>query len=167
MKKTRLHHVDAVDLQILSSLQVNGRLANSQLAADVNLSAPSCLERTKKLEKLGLIKGYSAVLNPQLLGQDLLVFVKISLAKSADPRDDYAAFEERLVPLAGVLECHMVSGDFDYLLKIRASDIQAYHNLLNKYILSHPGVRDSHSYIVLREIKESTQLSLDNVNASH
>ena len=167
MKKSRLHHVDAVDLQILSSLQVNGRLANSQLAADVNLSAPSCLERTKKLEKLGLIKGYSAVLNPQLLGQDLLVFVKISLAKSADPRDDYAAFEERLVPLAGVLECHMVSGDFDYLLKIRASDIQAYHNLLNKYILSHPGVRDSHSYIVLREIKESTRLSLDNVNASH
>ena len=167
MKKTRLHQIDTVDLQILSALQNNGRLTNAQLSADINLSPPSCLERTKKLEKLGLIKGYSTVLDPQLLGQDLLVFVKISLAKSADPKDDYAAFENKLVPLAEVLECHMVSGDFDYLLKIRASDIQAYHDLLNKYILSHPGVRDSHSYIVLREIKESTSISLDNVNINN
>ena len=163
MKKTKLHQVDALDLQILEQLQKNGRLANSQLATSVGLSAPSCLERIKKLEKIGLIKDYRAILNAQQLGQGLLVFVKVSLAKSADPKNDYVAFESRLAPIPEVLECHMVSGDFDYLLKIRANDIQAYHALLNECVLAHPSVRDSHSYIVLREIKEETGLSLEKI----
>ena len=164
MKRSRVHPIDAVDLNILEQLQRCGRLANSQLANMVGLSAPSCLERTKKLEKLGLIRDYRAILNPKPLEQSLLVFAKVSLAKGAEPNNDYEAFEQRLQPLPQVLECHMVAGDFDYLLKIRAADIHDYHSLLNQHILAHPGVIDSYSYIVLKEVKEETYLSLEQLN---
>ena len=150
--------LDRTDLKILQELQAEGRLSNTELAKRVNLSPTPCSERVKLLEKQGFIQGYEARLNPKLLNLELLVFVEISLMRTSP--DVFAEFSKAVRALPQVLECHLVSGNFDYLIKARVADMKAYRELLGETLLTLPGVSDSRTYVVMEEVKENQALSI-------
>ena len=150
--------LDRIDRSILRELQKDGRMANVELSRRVGLSATPCLERVKRLEKNGFIKGYTAVVAPEKLDAALLVFVEIRLMRtSPDVFDD---FKKSVIDLPQVLECHLVSGDFDYLVKARVADMAAYRNLLGETLLTLPGVSGSRTYVVMEEVKESGEIQI-------
>lgn len=148
--------IDRIDRSILRELQTNGRLANVELARRVGLSATPCLERVKRLEATGYIRGYEAVLSPSKLSSALLVFVEIRLNHTSP--DVFKEFKKAVIELPQVLECHLVSGDFDYLVKARVADMVAYRKLLGETLLTLPGVSGSRTYVVMEEVKESRTL---------
>jgi Lrp/AsnC family leucine-responsive transcriptional regulator len=152
-RRASSRELDKIDRHILRLLQAEGRLSYVELGERVGLSTTPCMERVKRLEREKFILGYGARLNPQKLEASLLVFVEISLSsKSADIFDE---FRRAATKLPHVLECHLVSGDFDYLIKARISEMASYRKLLGDILLKLPGVRESKSYIVMEEIKES------------
>lgn len=158
MKKQVITDIDRIDRAILRELQSDGRMANVELSRRVGLSATPCLERVKRLEKQGYIKGYGAILAPELLESALLVFVEIRLTRtSSSVFDD---FKKSVIDLPQVLECHLVSGDFDYLVKARVADMTAYRELLGETLLMLPGVNGSRTYVVMEEVKESHCISV-------
>lgn len=150
--------LDRIDFRILKELQANGRVSNVELAKKVGLSATPCLERVKRLETNGFIEGYEARLNPNKLSASLLVFVEIRLTRTSP--DVFEEFKQAVMDLPMILECHLVSGDFDYLLKARVADMKAYRTLLGETLLTLPGVSASRSYMVMEEVKESQQLPI-------
>lgn len=148
--------LDRIDRQILRELQEDGRLSLTELGERVGLSTTPCTERVRRLENDGIIMGYSARLNPVHLEAGLLVFVELNLAyKSADVFDE---FRRAVLKLPHVLECHLVSGDFDYLIKARINEMASYRRLLGDILLTLPHVRESKSHIVMEEVKESLDL---------
>lgn len=150
--------LDRIDHQILEILQKEGRIAISELAARVNLSTTPCSERVKRLEREGIIMGYHARLNPKMVDRNLLVFLEIKLsAKSGDVFDQVA---RNLSALPEVLECHLISGEFDYLVKARLKEMSAYRRLLGDLLKQLPASASSHSYVVMEEVKESLYLDL-------
>ena len=151
--------LDRIDRKILQALQQDARISNVALARQVNLTPTPCLERVRRLERDGYIKGYTAVLNPQMLDAALLVFVEISLLRNSP--DAFRDFRRQVSRLGRVLECHLVSGNFDYLIKARVKDMQEYRELLSDKILALPGVSNSRSYVVIEEVKEGIGLQLD------
>ena len=151
--------LDRIDKNILVELQNNGRLSNVELSKRVGLSPTPCLERVKKLEQEGVITGYSANLNPNVLNVALLVFVEISLSRTGP--DVFEEFSKAVMDLDVILECHLVSGSFDFLLKTRVSDMQAYRNLLGDTLLTLPSVSDSKTYVVMEEVKSGNKLPID------
>ena len=151
--------IDRIDRRILRTLQDDGRTSITDLAERVGLSATPCSERVKRLERDGFITGYHARLSPQALGQSLLVFVEIRL--SAKSGQIFEEFKREVLKLPNVLECHLVSGDFDYLIKARIPEMNAYRRLLGDMLLGLPGARESKSYVVMEEIKESLALSVE------
>ncbi|OMH25903.1 Lrp/AsnC ligand binding domain-containing protein [Motiliproteus sp. MSK22-1] len=156
VKKTR--ELDRIDRNILRKLQENGRMSYVELASEVGLSTTPCLERVRRLEKDGVIKGYTAILEPKLLEAALLVFVEISLTyRSGTVFDD---FKREVMKIPHVMECHLVSGDFDYLIKARISEMSAYRELLGELLLALPNVDKSRSYIVMEEVKESSAITV-------
>jgi Lrp/AsnC family leucine-responsive transcriptional regulator len=158
-KSSVVRDLDRIDRRILRTLQEDGRISNTELAERVGLSATPCSERVKRLERDGFITGYHARLSPQALGQSLLVFVEIRLsAKSGRIFDE---FKREVLKLPNVLECHLVSGDFDYLIKARIPEMNAYRRLLGDMLLGLPGARESRSYVVMEEIKESLALTIE------
>lgn len=150
--------LDRIDKRILTELQRNGRISYVDLAEKVGLSSTPCMERVKRLEKDGYIQGYYARLDPQLLGYRMLVFVEISLSYQSP--DAFQKFNKAVDNLPYILECHLVSGDADYLIKARIDDMSEYRALLGDMLLTLPGVKTSKSYIVMEEVKESQQLPL-------
>jgi len=150
--------LNRIDLNILRKLQENGRTTNTDLAQSVGLSATPCAERVKRLQNLGYIKSWGARLNPRLLDLELLVFVEITLLRTS--QDVFAEFRDAIVKLPQVLECHLVSGNFDYLLKARIADMAAYRKLLGETLLTLPGVSDSRTYVVMEEVKEDQALAI-------
>jgi len=150
--------LDRTDRRILECLQADGRISNVALAKKVNLTPTPCLERVKRLERDGYIRSYTALLNPQLVEAGLLVFVEVDLLRTSP--DVFREFRKGASQLPEVLDCHLVSGNFDYLIKARVSDMQEYRELLGEKILSLPGVSGSRSYVVMEEIKETTYLPL-------
>lgn len=158
LAKVLLNQLDKIDRRILRELQRDGRLANVELARRVGLSPTPCLERVKKLEDEGYIRGYHAHLDPARLGAGLLVFVEIRLTRTA--RDVFEEFKQAVVALPQVLECHLVSGDFDYLIKARVADMGAYRRLLGETLLTLPHVSGSRSYAVMEEVKETFELAV-------
>jgi len=148
--------LDRTDRLILKYLQQDGRISNVALAKKVNLSTTPCYERVSRLERHGYIRGYTALLDPHLVDAGLLVFVEIDLLRTSP--DAFRNFRREAVRLPEMLECHLVSGNFDYLLKARVKDMQEYRSLLGEKILALPGVSDSRSYVVMEEVKESTVL---------
>ena len=160
MKKPnfQIKSLDRTDRSILSELQGNGRITNVELARRVNLSATPCSERVKALEEMGYIEGYRAKLNPRMLQLELLVFVEISLLRTS--ADVFADFKEAVIKLPQVLECHLVSGNFDYLIKARVADMADYRKLLGETLLTLPGVSESRTYVVMEELKETQALPL-------
>ncbi len=158
-KKVFINQMDKIDRRILRELQRDGRLANVELAKRVGLSPTPCLERVKKLEDEGYIRGYHARLDPGRMGAGLLVFVEIRLLRTA--MDVFEEFKRAVVVLPQVLECHLVSGDFDYLIKARVPDMAAYRRLLGETLLTLPHVSGSRSYAVMEEVKETLELEVD------
>ncbi|HCA25013.1 MULTISPECIES: Lrp/AsnC ligand binding domain-containing protein [Pseudomonadaceae] len=157
-RKASSRELDRIDRHILQLLQEEGRMSYVELGERVGLSTTPCMERVKRLEREKFILGYGARLNPQKLQANLLVFVEISLySKSADIFDD---FRRAATKLPHVLECHLVSGDFDYLIKARISEMASYRKLLGDILLRLPGVRESKSYIVMEELKETLALPI-------
>lgn len=144
---------DLIDRKILDLLQRDGRLPMTELAARVGLSATPCTERVKRLEREGVITGYHARVNPHALGRSLLVFVEIKMSiKSGDVFD---RVRKELLFVPEVMECHLVSGDFDYLLKARISEMGEYRRLLGNILLKLPAAVESRSYVVMEELKET------------
>jgi Lrp/AsnC family leucine-responsive transcriptional regulator len=152
-------NLDRIDKKILRILQVNGRISMTELSEKVGLSITPCTERVRRLERDGVIEGYYARLNPQALGASLLVFVEIKL--NAKSGEIFEAFRREVLKLPQVLDCHLVSGDFDYLIKARITDMSLYRKLLGDILLKLPGANESKSYVVMEEIKESLVLPVE------
>ncbi|MBO3660519.1 winged helix-turn-helix transcriptional regulator [Acinetobacter variabilis] len=153
-----MRKLDRIDRMILDILQRDGRIAISELASRVNLSTTPCSERVKRLERDGIIMGYHARLNPEKLEKNLLVFLEIKLsAKSGDVFEQVAL---DLSEIPEVLECHLISGDFDYLVKARLKEMSAYRRLLGDLLKKLPSSASSHSYVVMEEVKESSYLDV-------
>jgi Lrp/AsnC family leucine-responsive transcriptional regulator len=146
--------LDRIDRRILRVLQEDGRISFVDLASRVGLSTSPCLERVRRLEKEGYIRGYAARLDPHRLGVKLLVFAEISLNYSSP--DIFEQFRDAVLVYPEVQECHLVSGDFDYLIKLRVVDMNDYREVLGRILHSLPGiVRDSRTLVVMEEGKES------------
>ncbi len=130
----------------------------TELAEQVGLSTTPCTERVRRLEREGVIEGYSARVNPKALGLPLLVFVEIKLASKSG--DIFEAFRREVLKLPQILDCHLVSGDFDYLIKARIPDMSQYRELLGDILLKLPQAEESRSYIVMEEVKETLELPI-------
>jgi Lrp/AsnC family transcriptional regulator, leucine-responsive regulatory protein len=150
--------LDTIDRRILRELQADGRITNLKLAEAVHLSPTAVLERVKRLTRDGVILGYSARLNPALLGAGLLVFIEVLLDRTLP--DVLNHFRAAVQARPEVLECHLVAGGFDYLLKTRVADMTAYRALLGDSIWTLPGVRETRTYAVMEEVKYRTDLPL-------
>jgi len=150
--------LDRIDKNILDELQNDGRISNVELSKRVGLSPTPCLERVKRLELERYILGYKAILNPEKLEAALLVLVEITLTKtSPDVFDD---FSKAVHKLDVIQECHLVSGNFDFLLKTRVADMFAYRELLGDTLLRLPAVSESRTYVVMEEVKSSNLLPI-------
>ncbi|MFQ3230787.1 Lrp/AsnC ligand binding domain-containing protein [Reinekea sp.] len=158
MAEFKKRELDRLDRNILHALQQDARISYVDLAEKVGLSSTPCIERVKRLEKDGYIEGYYTRLNPKALGYGMLVFVEISLSYQSP--DAFQTFNQAVSRLPYILECHLVSGDADYLLKARIEDMSEYRALLGDMLLTLPGVKHSKSYIVMEEVKETQELPL-------
>jgi Lrp/AsnC family leucine-responsive transcriptional regulator len=150
--------LDRTDARILRVLQVDGRISNLKLAEEVHLSPTAVLERVKRLTRDGYILGYQARLNPDKLGAGLLVFIEVVLDRTT--HDAMNIFKAAVQVRPEILECHLVAGGFDYLIKTRVADMQAYREFVGSVIWSLPGVRETRTYAVMEEVKNSTALPI-------
>lgn len=151
--------LDRIDRRILNELQHDGRLSNVELSRRVGLSPTPCLERVRRLETQGYISGYEARLAPEKLGASMLVFVEITLVKTSV--DIFEEFSAAVRKLDDIQECHLVSGNFDYLLKTRVADMSSYRKLLGDILLRLPGVSESRTYVVMEEVKHSSYVKIN------
>lgn len=149
---------DTIDRRLLSELQQDGRVSVVDLANRVGLSPTATTERLKRLTRDGFILGYAARLNPEKLDRGLLIFIEVKLDRTTP--DVFDRFARAVVRAPEVLECHMVAGGFDYLVKTRVADMTAYREFLGEVLLSLPGVRETHTYAVMEEIKNTAALPL-------
>lgn len=150
--------LDRIDIKILDLLQKDGKISNIKLAEAVNLSATAALARVQKLTAEGYILGFEAKLNPQLLGANFVVFVEILLDKTTPNALD--AFSDAVVQYSEIMACHMISGGFDFLVKIRCADMDEFRRISGQVLWQLPGVKETRSYPVMEVIKDSSQLKL-------
>ncbi len=150
--------IDRIDLKILDVLQRDGRISNLKLAEAVALSPTAVLARVARLTRDGYILGYEARLNPLKLGAGMMVFVEVLLDRTTP--NVFAAFKAAVQVRAEIMECHMVAGGFDYLIKTRLADMQAYRDFAGTVLWQLPGVRETRTYAVMEEVKSSTWLPL-------
>jgi len=152
----KMLELDRIDRKILAILQAQGRISNTELAERIGLSMSPCSERVKRLERGGVITGYHARVAPAAVGRELLVFVEITLSSKSAEVFDKVRTELQLMP--EVQECHLVSGSFDYLVKARLSGMDEYRNLLGAILKKLPVPAQSHSYVVMEQVKETLEL---------
>ena len=151
--------LDRIDIKILDILQKDGRISNIKLAEEVNLSPTAALARVQKLVSEGFILGYEAKLNPKLLGNNFVVFVEILLDKTTPNALD--EFSDAVVQYPEIMACHMISGGFDFLVKIRCADMDEFRRISGQVLWQLPGVKETRSYPVMEVIKDSAQLYLN------
>jgi DNA-binding Lrp family transcriptional regulator len=144
---------DAIDRRILEELQNDGRMTNVELATKVGLTAPPCLRRVRTLEETGVIEGYHAALNPNLLGYAITVFAMVSLKSQAEA--DLRAFEDHISTLEPVRECHMLNGEIDFILKIVAHDLQEFQSFLTTHLTPAPNVAGVKTSLTIRTSKHT------------
>jgi DNA-binding Lrp family transcriptional regulator len=149
---------DELDRLIVHELQQNARISNAELARRVELSPPATLARIRRLEESGLIQGYSAKVDRKLAGYDLLCFVSVSL--QVHDTEQLYAFRNAVREIPRVLECHHVTGDYDYLLKVVAHDTADLEDFLVNQLTPAPGVARIHTSVVLSETKPPSSLEL-------
>jgi len=152
------HEIDRTDKAILRILQRDASLSNVALAAKVNLSAPACLRRVERLKQMGLITGIVALLNPRSLDAGMLVMIGVVLDRSTP--DSFSDFEKAAVKVSGCMECHVVSGEFDYFMLLRTRDGEAFNRLHAEQLLHLPGVRQIRSFMVLKQVLSTTQFPI-------
>jgi Lrp/AsnC family leucine-responsive transcriptional regulator len=166
--------IDAIDRRILAILQENGRLSNQEIADRVNLSPSPCLRRIRRLEEIGVIRGYVALLDAQMLGLDLLAYVNVRLEKRGGPvlsaRADGTPgragathselFRAAVQGWPEVVACHAMTGDMDYLLRVQVRDMAHFSRFVQDQLLRHPSVIDVKSSFSLEKFKETTALPL-------
>ena len=150
--------LDRIDLKILQCLQLDGRMSNLKLADSVSLSATAVLARVNRLTKEGYILGYEARLNPLKLGAGMMVFVELLLDRTTP--NVFEAFKAAVQVRSEIMECHMVAGGFDYLLKTRMADMAAYRDFAGNVLWQLPGVRETRTYAVMEEVKNTSHLPL-------
>jgi DNA-binding Lrp family transcriptional regulator len=150
--------LDRVDRAILRLLQRDASISNVALAAKVNLSAPACLRRVERLKEAGLIRGIVALLEPALLHAGMLVIIGVVLDRSTP--DSFAAFEKAAQKVSGCMECHVVTGEFDYFMLVRTRDSESFNRLHAEQLLYLPGVRQIRSFMVLKEILSTTSFPI-------
>lgn len=152
------YKLDEADRRILRVLQQDGRITNQDLAASCNMSASSCFERVRRLRERGVIIGYTALIDPKFAERELLIFIEVLLDRTTS--DIFDQFAERIRRSPEVLECHMVAGGFDYLVKVRMKDMAAYRAFLADTLIIMPGVRETRTYAVMEEVKDTSVLPL-------
>ena len=145
-----MHDLSKVDRRILALLQQDGRLSVAEIGRRVGLNPSPCADRIKRLESMGVIKGYQAKLSPEALDAGLVVFVQVRLQRTAG--DAFEAFTEAIELIPEVEGCHLVSGDFDFLIKARVKDMSHYKTLLAGSLLQLPNVQESKSYPVMETV---------------
>jgi len=155
MQKNKLNKIDN---NILRQLQIDGRITFAKLAHKVGLTTSPCIDRVRRLEREGYIKQYTTQLNPELLGAGLVVFVQIRLERTS--REGFQKFQDAVSLLPEIQECYLVSGSFDYLIKARVADMEAYRKLLGDTLLTVPGVAESTSIVAMETAKETIAINL-------
>ncbi|MFT7687100.1 MAG: Lrp/AsnC family leucine-responsive transcriptional regulator [Candidatus Azotimanducaceae bacterium] len=149
--------LDKTDYAILENLQRQGRISNVDLAKAVHLSPSPCLERVRRLESEGFIESYVARLNPKKLHLGMSAFIQVTLDRTTG--DVFDNFKNSLSSISEVAECHMVAGGFDYLVKLRVRDMEAYRDVLGR-LVELPGVAQTHTYVVIEQVKHDEGLIL-------
>ena len=157
MKGSFTRSLDRTDLRLLRALQAEGRLTNADLAKRVNVSPASCHRRTQRLFQEGHISGVHARIAPASVGLGTLVMVGVVLDRSTP--ESFASFETAVLAMKEVLDCNLVAGDFDYLLKIRVRDIADFNKLHGYELIGLPGVRQTRTFFVMKEVKENASLA--------
>ena len=152
------HGLDRVDMEILDFLQRDGRMPNTRLAEAVSLSPTAVLARVQRLTRENYITGYEARLNPRKLQAGLLVFVQVLQDRSG--LNVFDEFKAAVQVRPEIMECHMVAGGFDYLLKTRHRDMEAYREFAGRVLWELPGVRETRTFAVMEEVKESMKLNI-------
>lgn len=149
---------DRYDKIILQALQENGRASNVELSDKANLSPPQCYRRVKRLETEGIIRSYAAQVAPSSIGLNVIAFVSLTIEReqSKKVRD----LEKVIRQFPEILECYTISGDFDYLLKVAATDLKSLSNFLTDRLMQVPGVAGVRSMVCLEEIKPASPLPL-------
>jgi DNA-binding Lrp family transcriptional regulator len=150
--------LDRIDRAILKQLQHDASISNVSLAAKVKLSPPACLRRVERLKELGLIRGIVALLEPKAIGAGMLVVIGIVLDRSTP--ETFAEFEKAARTISGCMECHVVTGEFDYFMLVRTRDSDSFNRLHAEQLLYLPGVRQIRSFMVLKEILSTTEFPL-------
>ena len=150
--------IDRIDVKILTALQADARMTNLKLAELVTLSPTATLARVSRLQRDGFISAYQAVLNPHQLDLGLIVFVEVLLDRTTP--NVFEQFKAAVQVHTEILECHMVAGGFDYLIKTRMADMAAYRHFAGQVLWELPGVRETRTYPVMEEVKCSMRLPL-------
>ncbi len=153
-----MSRMDALDIKLLKALQKDGRMSNAELADSVALSPSACHRRVQRLEKEGVIRNYVALLNPRAVDRRATVFVEITLKGQAD--EILQAFERQVALIPDVLECHLMAGAADYLLKVVAQDTDDFARIHKQYLARLPGVAQMQSSFALRTVFKTTALPL-------
>lgn len=156
--KAEVLKLDRADRAILSVLQTEGRIANSALAERVSLSESACLRRMRALEESGLIEGYAAVLNQERAGCPVNVFVNITLDRQ--DQTDLQAFEQAVRKIPEVMECYLMTGDYDYLLRVVVADTADFERVHSQHLTRLPQVARVHSSFALRTVQKSRELPI-------
>jgi Lrp/AsnC family transcriptional regulator, leucine-responsive regulatory protein len=156
MEESSAPLLDRVDIKILRELQTEGRLTNAELATRVNVSPATCHRRTQRLFESEFITGVRAEIAPAAVGLGALVMVGVVLDRSTP--ESFAAFENAVLELKEVLDCNLVAGDFDYLLKIRVRDMADFNKLHGQSLIALPGVRQTRTFFVMKEVKDNAPL---------
>jgi DNA-binding Lrp family transcriptional regulator len=150
--------LDRADKAILRALQQDASISNVALAAKVNLSPPACLRRVERLKETGLIRGIVALLNPNALDAGMLVMIGVVLDRSTPV--SFAQFETAAQKVSGCMECHVVTGEFDYFMLVRTKDSESFNRLHAEQLLYLPGVRQIRSFMVLKQVLSTTQFPI-------
>lgn len=153
--------LDRLDLRILSRLQTHGRMTNVELAEAVGLSASPCLLRVKRLEKAGYIVGYGAFLDLEKLGDVLTVFTEITLSNHR--RDDFVRFEKSIASVDQIMECHLISGGYDYLLRFVTRSVTHYQSIIDDLLERNIGIEKYFSYMVIKSPFVKRHYPLENL----
>ncbi|MEZ5839864.1 MAG: Lrp/AsnC family transcriptional regulator [Hyphomicrobiales bacterium] len=151
--------LDDIDWHILKELQNNGRITNVELARRVGISAPPCLRRVRALEEAGIIRGYRTLIDEKELGHDVTAFVMVGLSSQAEA--DLVAFEDRVRSWPYVRECHMLSGEVDFLLKCVAPDLRHFQNFIIEELTKAPHVASVKTMLTIRQSKDEAALPID------
>lgn len=148
--------LDRTDRKILRVLQANGRLANADLAKQVNISPATCHRRTQRLFADGFIAGVTAQIAPDMVERGTLVFVGVVLDRSTP--ESFSDFEDAVKKLPVVLDCHIVAGDFDFILKVRVRDIADFKRVHGEQLIALPGLRQTRTFFVIKEVVDNAPL---------